>query len=126
MLMAGFTGINHFTGYSNRLAMATYHQVEDRSRKGRLAKNWSQITKLTLVLAAGWMLAGTLSATAGYQSDWRDKMRRIVPENYLCRHASAPIVIDGKLDEPDWANAPWMEDFVDIQGTSKPAPRFHT
>ncbi|HUC84379.1 MAG TPA: sugar-binding protein, partial [Candidatus Acidoferrales bacterium] len=38
----------------------------------------------------------------------------------------SPITIDGKLDEPAWNNAPWTDDFVDIQGAARPAPRFHT
>ncbi|MGB6774523.1 MAG: carbohydrate-binding family 9-like protein [Terriglobales bacterium] len=37
-----------------------------------------------------------------------------------------PIRIDGKLDDPAWAKAEWTSDFVDIEGTAKPAPRFRT
>jgi len=48
------------------------------------------------------------------------------PLHYLCRRAGSPIRIDGRLDDPAWANAPWTEAFVDIQGTKLPAPRFRT
>jgi predicted esterase len=66
------------------------------------------------------------SAQADNRSDWHDKMRVIVPKGYLCRQATTPITIDGKLDEPAWADAPWTDDFGDIQGSAKPTPRFHT
>jgi predicted esterase len=53
-------------------------------------------------------------------------MEPIVPQGYLCRHATTPILVDGKLDEAAWAEAPWTADFVDIQGSAKPKPRFRT
>ncbi|MBL0177001.1 MAG: carbohydrate-binding family 9-like protein [Ignavibacteria bacterium] len=34
--------------------------------------------------------------------------------------------IDGKLSDAAWAKAPWTDDFVDIEGDAKPAPRFRT
>lgn len=34
--------------------------------------------------------------------------------------------MDGRLDDPAWANAPWTDDFVDIEGDLKPKPRFRT
>ena len=48
------------------------------------------------------------------------------PKGYVATRASAPILVDGKLDEADWAAAPWTEDFVDIEGDKKPIPRFRT
>ncbi|HZX28934.1 MAG TPA: carbohydrate-binding family 9-like protein [Telluria sp.] len=48
------------------------------------------------------------------------------PLTYECRRASAPIRIDGKLDDPAWQAAPWTADFVDIEGDRKPRPRFRT
>ena len=53
-------------------------------------------------------------------------MAPIVPQSYLCRHTAAPILVDGKLDDAAWAEAPWTADFVDIQGGAKPKPRFRT
>ena len=48
------------------------------------------------------------------------------PLSYDCHRATHPIVIDGKLDDPEWSEAPWTSDFVDIEGSAKPKPRFRT
>jgi Carbohydrate family 9 binding domain-like len=50
----------------------------------------------------------------------------IVPRHHICYRAPAPPVIDGRLDDGAWARAAWTEDFVDILGTVKAAPRFRT
>jgi hypothetical protein len=50
----------------------------------------------------------------------------VSPRGYVCYRASAPPRIDGRLDDPCWRDAPWTEDFVDIEGASKPRPRFRT
>ncbi len=49
-----------------------------------------------------------------------------MPRSYLCSRAKSPVVIDGRIDDPAWDAAQWTEQFVDIQGTSMPAPRFGT
>lgn len=67
----------------------------------------------------------TLPAEAEAAGDWA-KMQAIVPRGYVCHRAQGPLKIDGQGDEPSWADAPWTEDFVDIQGTVRPAPRFRT
>jgi transglutaminase-like putative cysteine protease len=64
--------------------------------------------------------------SAADQADWRDRMQPLVPKEYLCHRATAPVVIDGKLDDPAWAAAPWTDEFVDIQGAARPQPRFRT
>jgi len=48
------------------------------------------------------------------------------PKGYVCGRAKAAIVIDGKLDDDAWKEAPWTDDFVDIEGDAKPRPRFRT
>lgn len=48
------------------------------------------------------------------------------PLTYLCARAASPITIDGRLDDPAWARAPWTSDFVDIEGDARPKPRFRT
>ena len=53
-------------------------------------------------------------------------MAQPAPLAYDCLHTAAPIKIDGRLDDAAWKQAPWTSDFVDIEGTAKPAPRFHT
>ncbi|MFI5252170.1 MAG: carbohydrate-binding family 9-like protein [Bacteroidota bacterium] len=49
-----------------------------------------------------------------------------LPKGYLCHRTTGRITIDGKLNEDSWRNVPWTDDFVDIQGGSKPNPRFRT
>ena len=48
------------------------------------------------------------------------------PKGYVCRRAASPIVIDGKLDDPVWKQAPRTDFFVDIEGTLKPPPKYRT
>ena len=48
------------------------------------------------------------------------------PRHYVCCRASGPITVDGRIDEAAWNAVPWTEDFVDIEGDRKPAPRFRT
>ena len=48
------------------------------------------------------------------------------PKKYICYRSNEVIKIDGKLDESSWNNAEWTDDFVDIEGPVKPAPRFRT
>jgi hypothetical protein len=50
----------------------------------------------------------------------------IEPRGYVCYRARSPIVVDGKLDDLAWQDAPWSEDFVDIEGDWKPPPRYRT
>jgi hypothetical protein len=49
-----------------------------------------------------------------------------LPKTYNCYRTPTPIHIDGNLDEPAWKSAPWTANFVDIQGLTKPRPRFRT
>ncbi|HKI77239.1 MAG TPA: carbohydrate-binding family 9-like protein [Ignavibacteriaceae bacterium] len=51
---------------------------------------------------------------------------KFTPKNYICYKTTEEIKVDGKLNESSWKNAPWTDYFVDIQGTSKPSPRFKT
>lgn len=48
------------------------------------------------------------------------------PRGYVCPRAAGPITVDGQLDDPAWRQAPWTDDFVDIEGDLKPRPRFRT
>ena len=48
------------------------------------------------------------------------------PRHYVSYRPSAPLAIDGTLDEPSWKAAPWTEAFVDIQGDAAPRPPFAT
>jgi hypothetical protein len=66
----------------------------------------------------GWVTVGVLFASvAGAEQ---------LPKRYDCRHTSASIKVDGRLDEAAWKQAPFTDLFVDIEGDRKPRPRFAT
>lgn len=48
------------------------------------------------------------------------------PKGYSARHVAKAPSIDGTLDDECWANAPWSDAFVDIEGDAKPLPRYRT
>jgi len=48
------------------------------------------------------------------------------PKQYTCHRAGTPVRIDGRMDDPSWSKAAWTDWFVDIEGASKPEPRFRT
>ncbi len=48
------------------------------------------------------------------------------PQKYICYYTNKPLIIDGRLIETAWKKAEWTNDFVDIEGYSKPVPRFRT
>jgi hypothetical protein len=48
------------------------------------------------------------------------------PKKYICYKSAGEIIVDGYLDESNWSKAEWTDDFIDIEGSLKPAPRFHT
>lgn len=67
-----------------------------------------------------------LSVRADEQADWVQRMRRIIPKGYVCHRVTNPLAVDGKLDEAAWKSADWTTDFVDIEGDTRPKPRFRT
>jgi cellulose/xylan binding protein with CBM9 domain len=48
------------------------------------------------------------------------------PAGYVCQRATSPLRIDGRLDDAAWRDAPWTNDFVDIEGDKKPRPAQRT
>lgn len=48
------------------------------------------------------------------------------PRTYVARRAAGTLEVDGKLSEGDWAVAPWTEDFIDIEGPTRPQPHLRT
>lgn len=48
------------------------------------------------------------------------------PPGYVCYKSNSPIIVDGLLDEKIWQEVEWTNSFVDIEGNSKPLPRFNT
>ncbi|MDR9366586.1 MAG: carbohydrate-binding family 9-like protein [Balneolaceae bacterium] len=51
---------------------------------------------------------------------------QFTPKTYITHKITDTIVVDGKLDEPDWQQSRWTEPFTDIQGDHLPTPRFET
>ena len=45
---------------------------------------------------------------------------------YTIPRAKGPVVIDGDINKPVWRDAPWTEEFVDIEGDLKPRPPLRT
>ncbi len=48
------------------------------------------------------------------------------PRGYVCFRAPHALTLNGKLDDPAWAHAPWSQDFDDIEGDLKPHPQHRT
>jgi hypothetical protein len=48
------------------------------------------------------------------------------PRGYVCYRTTSPVTIDGIPDEKSWGDVPWTENFVDIEGSSKPVPKLKT
>lgn len=48
------------------------------------------------------------------------------PKVYQCFRTREPHQLDGNIDKPFWSHAPFTEEFEDIEGAAKPAPRFKT
>ncbi|HBB92712.1 MAG TPA: carbohydrate-binding family 9-like protein [Bacteroidales bacterium] len=48
------------------------------------------------------------------------------PKGYVCYKVVGEIIPDGRLNEKSWESAPWTDYFADIEGVTKPEPRFRT
>ena len=46
--------------------------------------------------------------------------------SYTLYRAVSPLKIDGELNESQWTETPWTENFIDIEGEAKPAPAYQT
>jgi hypothetical protein len=84
-----------------------------------------------LVLMAGGLVflphltpPGELKPALGAEEE--PAIEYVPPRGYVCHRAGGPLTIDGRLDEPAWQAVPWSEPFVDIEGNSKPRPRYRT
>ncbi|HYV28575.1 MAG TPA: carbohydrate-binding family 9-like protein, partial [Candidatus Eisenbacteria bacterium] len=83
------------------------------------------LKQLLFLLCAGALSTATCAPAASFLDDWA-RMKSIIPQGYVCYHATDKITIDGRLDEASWQAAPWTQEFVDIEGDAKPKPRFRT
>ena len=78
---------------------------------------------MVLLLAIAILQASTLCAQPAFDIEYVEKIR---PLHYVAQRALAPLLIDGKLDEPSWQRAPWTPAFVDIEGERKERPHLAT
>jgi hypothetical protein len=76
-------------------------------------------------------LAGLLLAVSAGPAQAGNVLQRVAepkipfsPEKYIIQRAAGPITIDGRLSEDSWMKAGWTEVFGDIEGPSKPRPRY--
>jgi hypothetical protein len=69
---------------------------------------------------AGLILLATLTVGATSRPSRDD------PQEYVAPRVGSAIKIDGLLDDAAWDDAAWTEDFIDIEGTRKPAPPLRT
>jgi hypothetical protein len=75
----------------------------------------------TLVLLIFWANVNcVLSGTP------ESEPHKTTAQHYVCHFTDHAPTIDGGLDKPAWNAAPWSSDFQDIEGDSKPKPRFRT
>jgi len=81
--------------------------------------------RLRRFIAAAF-LAGALAASAIPPVRIPEPKVGFAPFEYVCRRTAGPIRVDGRLDEPSWQSADWTEVFGDIEGPSKPSPRYRT
>lgn len=70
-------------------------------------------------------LNGFVSIAVAQNSNDTDLKIPFDPKTYVCHTTLSPIIIDGIIDE-QWKNAPWSEEFVDIEGNLKPNPVYPT
>lgn len=68
------------------------------------------------LIALGTVLSAAIPAAAKVPA----------PLSYECLRATKALHIDGKLDDAAWRVAPWTSNFVDIEGSGKPPPKFRT
>jgi hypothetical protein len=73
------------------------------------------------------VLLGVVAQSGSAQPPSPDLERMaFAPRRYVAYRAPSALRIDGKLDEPAWKAVPWSEAFVDIEGETRPRPRFGT
>ena len=72
-----------------------------------------------------WLLAAFfLTFSQSFAEDFEHLFTPV--RHYVVFRAAEPLVIDGKPDEPSWKKAEWSDDFIDIEGDSKPKPLYQT
>ncbi|MCP4583641.1 MAG: carbohydrate-binding family 9-like protein [candidate division Zixibacteria bacterium] len=71
--------------------------------------------------------SGATNKTSGTSVDsFPVPIIEFTPKQYVCYKTDETIKIDGRLNEVSWSKTNWTGPFVDIEGDSKPMPRFMT
>ena len=81
--------------------------------------------RMSAFLFVALTFGSALVVRADFAQDW-EAMRKLVPKQYLCRYTAKPLTIDGDLRDKGWRHAQWTEAFQDIEGGTKPRPRYRT
>ena len=89
-----------------------------------LHRSWKPLPKDLFMHFFSRSLCCLILATAPVAASQSQELP--APKTYLVTHTAGPVTIDGKLDDAAWAKAAWSTDFVDIEGSAKPNPRFRT
>ena len=67
------------------------------------------------------------AAAATAQSEFKGLENLLTtPKSYVVGHTTTAPVIDGDISDAAWRQAPWTDDFIDIEGADKPAPPLQT
>ncbi len=74
-----------------------------------------------VALAAGMAMSAAVAPPPA-----PDAAKAPPPKEYRAPFAATSPALDGRLDDAAWQQAPWSDDFVDIEGTLKPAPAYRT
>jgi hypothetical protein len=69
------------------------------------------------------VVALTGLATEGIQKPGPSRPQ---PKSYVAHRAASGVQVDGRLNDRAWAQAPWSDTFVDIEGDIKPRPTWPT
>jgi hypothetical protein len=100
-----------------------------QDRVGRLF-TWigSLASSLALVAMAGCDSQAPRSSESAVRAHQAPTRPAIAwsPLHYAAPRIDGPVRLDGMLDDAAWAAAPWTEDFVDIEGPSRPKPPMRT
>jgi len=72
------------------------------------------------------LTAGAIAFQCGKQTAEKPYPVKPHPKGYVACKSAQPLVIDGQLADAAWLSAPWTDDFLDIEGDTRPEPRFRT
>ena len=80
--------------------------------------------RISIIPALAFMVMITMAEGAESGPAFPRPQIEFHPRVYLCPRSKSLLIINGVADEPSWDNAPWSDNFVDIEGGHKPEPQF--